>query len=126
MKKVFVVDDERSILEALEYMLIDEGYSVKTASRGTELLKLNNDLPDVIVLDVLLSGEDGREIARKLKNQERTKNIPIVMISAHPNAQFTIKDCGADDFLPKPFDIQELLNKVEKYCLKNKSNGSSN
>ena len=118
MKKVFVVDDERSILEALKYMLLEEGYEVKTASRGTELLHLDHDLPDVIVLDVLLSGEDGREIARKLKSQKKTKNIPIVMISAHPNAACTIKECGADDFLPKPFDIRELLAVVEKHCAK--------
>jgi DNA-binding response OmpR family regulator len=118
MKKIFVVDDERSILEAVEIMLVEEGYDVKTSSRGSSLLNLDHDLPDVIVLDVLLSGEDGRDIARKLKAQERTKNIPIVMISAHPSAQYAIKECGAEAFLPKPFDIQELLNVIEKYCTK--------
>ncbi len=118
MKKVFVVDDERSILEALEFMLQEEGYDVRTASRGTALLQLNGDLPDVIVLDVLLSGEDGREIAKRLKSQEKTKNIPIIMISAHPNAERTIKECGADAFLPKPFDIEELLHIVDSSCNK--------
>jgi DNA-binding response OmpR family regulator len=112
MKKIFVVDDERSILEALEFMLQEEGYDVRTASRGTSLLQLTENLPDVIVLDVLLSGEDGREIARQLKSQEKTKNIPIIMISAHPNVERTVRDCGADAFLPKPFDIEELLRIV--------------
>lgn len=116
MKKVYVVDDERGILEALEFMLQEEGYAVRTSSSGSALLRLDGDLPDLIVLDVLLSGEDGREIARKLKSQDKTKKIPIIMISAHPNAAFTVRDCGADDFLPKPFEIQELLDKVEKYC----------
>src|SRR5574339_150831 len=101
-KKVFVVDDERSILEALEFMLLEEGYEVKTASKGAELFRLNGDLPDVILLDVLLSGEDGRDIAKKLKHQDKTKNIPIIMISAHPGAAETVRSCGADDFLPKP------------------------
>lgn len=115
MKKIFVVDDERSILDALEFMLQEEGYEVRTSSKGTTLLQLNGDLPDIIVLDVLLSGEDGREIARKLKSQEKTKNIPIIMISAHPNAERTVKECGADAFLPKPFDIDELLQTVESH-----------
>lgn len=115
MKKIFVVDDEKSILEALEFMLLEEGYEVKTASRGSVLLRLDGDLPDLIVLDVLLSGEDGREIARELKKKDKTKNIPIIMISAHPNADRTIKECGADEFLPKPFDIESFLNMVEKY-----------
>lgn len=115
MKKVFVVDDEKSILEALEFILLEEGYDVRTASRGSVLLRLNGDLPDLIVLDVLLSGEDGREIARELKKNNKTKNIPIIMISAHPNAERTIKECGADEFLPKPFDIESFLKIVEKY-----------
>jgi DNA-binding response OmpR family regulator len=115
MKKIFVVDDERSILEALEFMLLEEGFDVRTASRGSALLDLDNELPDVILLDVLLSGEDGREITRRLKKQERTRNIPIIMISAHPNAQQSVRDCGADDFLPKPFDIDDLLDKVKQH-----------
>lgn len=117
-KKIFVVDDERSILEALEFMLIEEGYDVKTASKGNALLRLNGDLPDLILLDVLLSGEDGRDIARQLKKEENTKHIPIIMISAHPNAASTIRECGADDFLPKPFDIDDLLRIVEKHSRK--------
>lgn len=116
MKRVFVVDDEKSILEALEFMLREEGYEVFSSSRGAELLNINGNLPDVIVLDVLLSGEDGRDIARRLKGQDKTKNIPIIMISAHPNAQLTVRECGADDFLAKPFDIQDLLTLVGKYC----------
>lgn len=115
LKKVFVVDDEKSILEALEYMLLEEGYLVKTASHGSALLRMDKELPDVILLDMLLSGEDGRDITRKLKREEKTRNIPVIMISAHPNAQKSVRECGADDFLPKPFDIDELLQVVDKY-----------
>jgi DNA-binding response OmpR family regulator len=115
MKTVYVVDDERSILEALEFMLLEEGYSVKTFSRGTALLDIHGELPDVILLDVLLSGEDGREIARRLKSQEKTRHIPIIMISAHPNAAVTVRECGADAFLPKPFDVNDLLQIVARH-----------
>ena len=116
MKKIYVADDERSILDALEFMLVEEGYQVRTSSKGYELLRLKSDLPDLIVLDLLLSGEDGRQICKKLKMQENTRNIPIVMISAHPNVMLSVKECGADDFIPKPFDMHELLTVVSKYC----------
>lgn len=116
MKKIYIVDDERSILEALEYMLTNEGYEVRTSPRGSDLLDLNHDLPDLIILDILLSGEDGRQICKLLKSREDTMRIPIVMISAHPNAGFTVTECGADDFIPKPFDIEVLLGIIQKHC----------
>lgn len=118
MKKIVVVDDERSILEALEFMLSEEGYAVKTASHGNELLRLTSEKPDLIVLDLLISGEDGRQLCRMLKTREDTKDIPVIMISAYPNAQHFIKECGADDFLPKPFDMHEFLTVISKYCNK--------
>lgn len=118
MKKIVVIDDERSILEALEFMLSEEGYHVRTASRGNELLSLTREKPDLIILDLLISGEDGRQLCRMLKTREDTKDIPVIMISAHPNAYHSIKECGADDFLPKPFDMNEFLNVISKYCNK--------
>lgn len=119
-KKVLVIDDEMSILEALAFMLSDAGYSVKTATSSDKLRNIKDgELPDLILLDVLLSGEDGRDIARMLKSKNETKHIPIIMISAHPSAHMTIKECGADDFLPKPFDIDELLLKIKQHLSKN-------
>lgn len=118
MKKIIVVDDERSILDALDFMLSSEGYHVRTASHGNELLRLTIDKPDLIILDLLISGEDGRQICRMLKTREDTKDIPVIMISAHPNAKQFIKDCGADDFLSKPFDMNEFLNVISRYCNK--------
>lgn len=118
MTQVYVVDDEKSILDALEFMLLEEGYDVRTSSRGSALLQLNSNFPDIIILDVRLSGEDGRDIARRLKTQANTKHIPIVMVSAHPNAATTVYACGADDFLPKPFDIDDLLKILEKHTTK--------
>lgn len=116
MKKIVVVDDERSILDALDFMLSGEGYHVRTASHGNELLRLTNDKPDLIILDLLISGEDGRQICRMLKTREDTKDIPVIMISAHPNAKHYIKECGADDFLSKPFDMNEFLKVISIYC----------
>ena len=118
-KKILVVDDDPDILDALRFMLEDSGYEVKTTEKGEyaeNLHDTNGGLPDVIILDVLLSGKDGRLICQKLKSQEETKRIPIIMISAHPNAKYSVSAVGADDFLAKPFDMDELLAKIAKYC----------
>jgi DNA-binding response OmpR family regulator len=112
-KKILVVDDEPDILEFVKAILEDEGYTVATASKGEYVETLHNGgLPDLILLDVLLSGKDGRSIARQLKNQEDTKHIPIIMFSAHPNAERTAREAGADDFISKPFEIEDLLGKI--------------
>ena len=115
-KKILVVDDESDILEFLQLILEEEGYTVLTSDKGEYLEQLHNGgLPDLILLDVLLSGKDGREIVKYLKGQEETKHIPVIMFSAHPSAEGTARQAGAEDFLEKPFDIDVLLNKVARF-----------
>ncbi len=115
-KKILVVDDEPDILEFLQVILEEEGYEVLTSDKGEFLVQLHNGgLPDLILVDILLSGKDGREIVRHLRSQEETKQIPIIMISAHPSSEETAREAGANDFLSKPFEIDELLTKVAKY-----------
>jgi DNA-binding response OmpR family regulator len=118
-KKLLVVDDDPDILDALQFLLEDVGYKVTTTEKGEyaeNLHDTNDGLPDVIILDVLLSGKDGRLICQKLKSQEETKRIPIIMMSAHPDAKRSVAVVGADDFLGKPYDVDELLTKIAKYC----------
>ena len=115
-KKVLVVDDERDILDFLQIILEEEGYIVMTTDKGEYLEKLHNGgLPDVILLDMLLSGKDGREIVKYLKSQEETKHIPVIMFSAHPGAEETARKAGADDFVAKPFEIDVLLTCIAQY-----------
>lgn len=114
-KRILVVDDEPDILEFLRVVLEEEGYAVVTSDKGEYLEQLHNGgLPDLILLDVLLSGKDGREIVKYLKSQEETKHIPVIMFSAHPSAEETARLAGAEDFLAKPFDIDVLLMRIEK------------
>jgi DNA-binding response OmpR family regulator len=116
MRKILVVDDDEAILEAFQLTLESWDYSVKTASKYDDIIKvLDNDKPDLIILDVLLSGQDGRDICRKLKENEKYRKTPIIMVSAHPDAKENSLDAGADDFLPKPFDIDVLLKKIKKF-----------
>src|SRR5579872_5967224 len=103
LKKILVVDDEPDILEFLEAILEDEGYAVATTDKGEYVEELHNGgLPQLILLDMLLSGKDGRSIVKQLKSQEETKHIPVIMFSAHPSAEAAALAAGADDFLPKP------------------------
>jgi two-component system alkaline phosphatase synthesis response regulator PhoP len=117
--KILVVDDDPDILDALQFLLEFAGYEVKTTEKGEyaeNLRDANDGLPNVIILDVLLSVKHRRLICKKLKSQEETNHIPIIMISAHPNARQSVAAVGADDFVAKPFDVDELLAIVAKYC----------
>jgi DNA-binding response OmpR family regulator len=115
-RRLLVVDDEPDILEFLQIILEEEGYEVVVSDKGEYLEQLHNGrLPHLILLDVLLSGKDGREIVKYLKSQQETKHIPVIMFSAHPSAEETARQAGADDFLAKPFEIDVLLEKIKHY-----------
>lgn len=114
---VLVIDDDRDILEALRYTLEDSGYAVLISDTADYVEHLLNAriLPDLIILDVLLSGRDGRTICRMLKQNKETANIPVIMMSAHPDVDQSVKQVGANAFLPKPFDLDHLLSQVSRY-----------
>jgi DNA-binding response OmpR family regulator len=120
-KRILIVEDDPDIVEVLQVMLEDSGYQVETSYRGDEVESLDeNHLPDLIVLDVLIYGKDGRELATKLKSQQYTQHIPILMISAHPLAEGDARAMGVEDFLAKPFEMDDFLAKVEQ-CLQQPS-----
>jgi DNA-binding response OmpR family regulator len=115
-KRVVIVDDDPDILLVLEAVLQDGGYEAITLTRGNYLDQIRAvAAPDLILLDVLLSGQDGLQIARALKASEATRHIPILMLSAHPTAAHEARGAGADGFVAKPFDLDELLAVVGAY-----------
>lgn len=109
-----IIDDEEIILEVSKIILEAEGYEVDTFSTGLHLSQLKEDFPDLILLDVLLSGEDGRILCHQLKSNPRTKNIPVILFSAHSTDDMgeILNTNGPDYFLPKPFEIAELKHAV--------------
>lgn len=116
MVKVLVVDDDEAILDAVKLILEEEGFFVQTTSKGEETYRRIAEFkPDIILLDVLMSGYDGREICKNLKENPTTKNIPIVMISAHPSAKDSTLAIGANDFLAKPFEVDDLVQKLNQH-----------
>lgn len=116
MAKILVVDDDLDILVVMEILLNMKGYEVEVTPKWEHAIdKIRIFKPDLILLDVLISGNDGRTICKKLKAEEDTKHIPIIMFSAHPSAEATISEYGANDFIAKPFDVNELMEKIKKH-----------
>ena len=116
-QRILVVDDEESILEVVQIVLEGEGYLVQTSMDSSFLQTLTSPLPDVILLDFLLAGEDGREISKRIKANPQLQHIPVIMLSAHSDASKVADDSGADAFLEKPFDVDDLIDIVQKYAL---------
>ena len=117
-KKILIIDDDLDILLALQALLEDAGYNVEVSEQIQNVLlatRDTSDLPDILLLDMLLSGQDGRKITKQLKSQDSTKHIPIILFSAYPSAEDYAHLAGANDFIAKPFDIDVLLAKIEQY-----------
>ncbi|MBE7179505.1 MAG: response regulator [Mucilaginibacter polytrichastri] len=117
-KKIMLADDDEGIVDAVETMLYFEGYDVKATTNGDRVLLPDNELPDLFLLDIWMSGRDGTEICKKLKSETRTKDIPVLMISASRDIQKSALEAGADDFLAKPFEMSHLLQKIERLISK--------
>ena len=116
-KKILVVEDEPNIIKLISFILKSSGYEVVEAEIGAVgLKKAKAEKPDMIILDVMMPKMDGFEVAKKLKADPATRNIPILMLSS--KAQFEDKmkgiDSGATDYITKPFDREELLQKIEE------------
>ena len=114
-KKILVIDDNSGILFAMQQALQMKDYDVRTAESFTGVAAVEKTAPDLIYLDVSLLGQDGRKVSRELKGSDGTKNIPIIMLTAHPNADELAQQAGADSYLPKPFDLVHLWEKTAEY-----------
>ncbi|MEJ7779542.1 MAG: response regulator transcription factor [Daejeonella sp.] len=110
-----IADDDPGILDAVGMMLEFEGYAVTSTLKGANVLLLENDFPDLFLLDIWMPGQDGRDICRELKKKAGTRNIPVIMISASTELAKSARDAGADDFLEKPFNMTELLEKIASH-----------
>lgn len=116
IKKILVVDDDKDIIEPLGLILEAKGFQVETISKGKLVYsKIASFKPDLLLLDILMSGTDGREICKKLKSEKKTVNLTVIMMSAHPSAKKDSEEIGADDFIAKPFETDELLAIIKKY-----------
>lgn len=116
-KKILVVDDEEDLVQMIQFRLEAAGYKLMTAPNGKEgLVTARAEKPDIIVLDLMMPGMNGHEVAKALKEDEMTKEIPIIIFTAAVGRDLmkVVKNIGATDCVIKPFEPRDLVAKVEK------------
>jgi len=113
-KRILIADDDSSIRDIFKIIFERAGYDVDLKEDATELLKNNFFIPDLFLIDKLLSGVDGLDICHYLKSHQKTAHIPVIMVSASPDIAIQSLKAGADDFIEKPFDLNYLLQVVER------------
>jgi two-component system, OmpR family, alkaline phosphatase synthesis response regulator PhoP len=115
-ERILVVDDEEDLLELIRFNLSKEGYRVTCAGTGEDAMReARSNPPDLIILDLLLPSVDGLEVCKLLKNDSRTKHVPIVMLTAKGEEadMVTGLELGADDYVTKPFSVPVLKARIK-------------
>lgn len=114
MNKVIIIEDDPAILDAISILLTRAGFHIATYLNGHFILNGAFQIPDLFIIDKQLSGVDGLDICKHLKDSESTKHVPVIILSATPHLHALIKEAGADAFLEKPFSNAQLLQIAEK------------
>ena len=115
-QKILVVDDDLDILNVMSISLKDRGYEVEGTLNGEEaIMRAETFKPDLIILDIYLSGTNGKDICKKLKETKKTSSIPIILISASTQLKNTVRECGANGFLNKPFENADLFYGIDNF-----------
>lgn len=120
MSKICIADDDADIIGILQMMLQTRGHEVIATTNPTDLLTMGDENPDLVILDLWMSGIDGRDILTSLRSQESTKHIPIVFMSANASLREIAAEYHADDFIEKPFDMSFMLNKIQEVISRSK------
>lgn len=112
-KKIFIADDDADILQIIAMMLQTQGYAVDTSNKASDIFNYREEeLPALILLDIWMSGVDGREICARLKQSPLTRNIPVIFVSANSNIEEITREFKADGFIAKPFEMNYLLERI--------------
>lgn len=118
-KKVVIVEDDESISDILRIILEREGYLSVNCRDGNEIFNGTVEIPDLYMIDRQLSGADGLDICKFLKQQEATSDIPIIVLSATPGIERIAKNAGANAFIEKPFSKKTLVETIENVIATN-------
>lgn len=124
---IFCVEDDGNIRELVVYTLNTTGMEARGFENGSELMKaLASEMPELVLLDIMLPGEDGLSILKKLKSSSKTKQIPVIMVTAKGAEYDVVKglDAGADDYVTKPFGIMELVSRIKAVLRRTKTEQS--
>jgi DNA-binding response OmpR family regulator len=116
MKKILVVDDDLDILTLVKMTLKMNGFAVEAISKWQEVdNKIHSFNPDLILLDISLGGADGRDICQRLKEENDTQHIPIILFSAHAEMGESILSCKAQAFIAKPYELSHFLKTINTF-----------
>lgn len=114
-KKIYIAEDDPDILFSLSAMLENAGYHVRASSKGQPILDGSFSTVDLFILDKQMPDVDGLDICRHLRGRSATRDVPVIVISAHPKTGNEALNAGADDYIEKPFEMHYLLNVVARY-----------
>ena len=117
-KSILVADDDAAIVDALTMILDLENYKVDTVLDGKVIQQIHKHPPDLLLLDIWMTGADGKEICKQLKSDNKTKDIPVILISASRDLKKSAETAGADGYIEKPFDMHVLLDTVRSFVHK--------
>jgi DNA-binding response OmpR family regulator len=118
VKKVILIEDDPGIQDAVRLILELDNHDVEIFPNGLPILENKCNMPDLFILDRHLSGDDGLDICRFLKQQDKSRQIPVLILSANAQVRYQAKLAGADDFLEKPFQISDLRKLVALHLAK--------
>lgn len=114
MRKIVIIDDSKDLLFAMQRLLSFYEFTVRTATDSKILqYEIESFKPEIVIIDVLLNGENGREICKILRENPANKEITLILFSASPKHLKNFEECNADDVIEKPFGIKELIEKIE-------------
>ncbi|GAA3961981.1 hypothetical protein GCM10022246_13980 [Pedobacter ginsengiterrae] len=126
-KRIHILEDDQEIRNVIEILLKEEGFELQLSSTFSELKKnIQDAMPDLFLLDVMLPDGNGAEICEDLKTDIFTKHIPIIVMSAQNNSEQKAIDAFADDYISKPFDIDEVLKRINAQIDKSRAGKPEN
>ncbi len=125
--KILIVDDEKDIVEFIQYNLEQEGFQVIAAYNGKEAIEIIREKPDLVILDVMMPGLDGYEVCKKIRKNDKYKNIPILFLTAKSSEQDEVHglDLGADDYIAKPVSIKKLIARIKSNLRQSDTNSNA-
>ncbi|MDO3624655.1 response regulator transcription factor [Mucilaginibacter sp. BT774] len=115
MKKVLLLDNDEGVLDVMQEALNYEGFKVKTIGETDNIFEVIDSFdPDLIILDYILSGINGGEICHQIKANPKTTDLPVIIISAYPRVIQSLGYYGCDDFISKPFDLDDISERIKR------------
>jgi DNA-binding response OmpR family regulator len=122
-KKVLVIDDDEAVLDVMKEALVYEGFEVKIADKADDIQSMISTYrPDLLLIDYILNGINGGEICHQLKENNSTGKLPVIIVSAYPKVLTSLGLYGCDKFIPKPFDLDDLVGSIKSVLQGNLNN----